>query len=475
MAAVRRLVRPRLRTRVAAAAAVSIIVAMIVLGVAVQIFLGRHLHESLDTSLRDRAATISQLSASASSLVTSPAVLEQSLGPHPLQVEVVGPGGRILARSLSLGSTALPVRGQIHDAIGSGRSSFATVEVGDDQQLRVYVAPLPAVGGGPASGGAVVVASTTQDVTSTLRESRALIVLSALAAALLVIPIAYVLAGGALLPLRRLAAGAEVIEARGDPRLRLPVDPGRGSTPDEVQRLAETLNRMLSALERARDSERRFIADASHELRNPLTALRGNAAYLERNGADPAALHDLREDAERLSRLVDQLLAVAREDAAELPTEPVRLDELALGYDGEIDVTVRANGAAWVRGDRDALERALANLVDNARRHGPAGGRVEVESGGANGTAWLAVSDAGAGIAEGQAELATERFWRGPSAQGDGGSGLGLALVRATAERHGGSLQIAGSRFTIQIPALKPLSESPATTDPGLPGAGRGE
>ena len=199
------------------------------------------------------------------------------------------------------------------------------------------------------------------------------------------IPIAYILAGGALAPLRRLAAGAEVIEARGDPRLRLPVDTGRGSTPDEVQRLAETLNRMLSALERARDSERRFIADASHELRNPLTALRGNAAYLERNGADPAALQDLREDAERLSRLVDQLLAVAREDAAELPTEPVRLDELAHAYDGDADVAVEANGAYWVRGDRDALERALANLVDNARRHGPAGGRVEVDCGGAVG------------------------------------------------------------------------------------------
>jgi len=474
MAASRRLARPRLRTRVAAAAAVSIIVAMVVLGVGVQIFLGRHLHESLDSSLRDRAATIAQLSASTPKLITSARVLEQSLGPHPLQVEVVNSSGKVVARSLSLGGTALPVGSEIGAAISSGRSGFATVDVGDDQQLRVYVAPLASLGGS-ASGGAVVVASTTEDVTSTLAESRALILLSALAAAVLVIPIAYFLAGGALAPLRRLAAGAEVIEVRGDPRLRLPVDTGRGSTPDEVQRLAETLNRMLSALERARDSERRFIADASHELRNPLTALRGNAAYLERNGADPAALHDLREDAERLSRLVDQLLAVAREDAAELPTEPVRLDELAHAYDGDADVAVEANGATWVRGDRDALERALANLVDNARRHGPPGGRVEVECGGAGGEAWLTASDSGPGIAEGQADLATERFWRGPGAEGGGGSGLGLALVRATAERHGGSLVIDGSRFSIHLPALKPLSESPATTEPDLSEAGGGE
>ena len=86
---------------------------------------------------------------------------------------------------------------------------------------------------------------------------------------------------------------------------------------------------MLAALERAREGERRFVADASHELRNPLAALRGNAEYLARHGADAEALDDLREDAERLSRLVDELLALAREDAAALPQDAVRLDELA--------------------------------------------------------------------------------------------------------------------------------------------------
>jgi signal transduction histidine kinase len=128
-----------------------------------------------------------------------------------------------------------------------------------------------------------------------------------------------------------------------------------------------------------------------------------------------------------------------------------------------------------VRGDRDALERALANLVDNARRHGPAGGRVEVDCRGASGEAWLTVTDTGPGIAAGQADLATERFWRGPGAAGGGGSGLGLALVRATAERHGGTLAIAGSTFTIRIPALKPLSERPATTKSDLSSAGGDE
>ena len=104
----------------------------------------------------------------------------------------------------------------------------------------------------------------------------------------------------------------------------------------------------------------------------------------------------------------------------------------------------------------------------------PAGGS-RWNAGGAGGEAWLTVSDSGPGIAEGQADLATERFWRGPGAEGGGGSGLGLALVRATAERHGGSLVIDGSRFSIHLPALKPLSESPATTEPDLSEAGGGE
>ncbi len=136
---------------------------------------------------------------------------------------------------------------------------------------------------------------------------------------------------------------------------------------------------------------------------------------------------------------------MAREDAAELPTEPVRLDELAHAYDGDADVAVEADGATWVRGDRDALERALANLVDNARRHGPPGGRVEVECG----------RRRRGGMADGQRQRPRHRRRPGGSrnrallarARRGGRRRLraGLALVRATAERHGGSLVIDGS------------------------------
>jgi signal transduction histidine kinase len=316
--------------------------------------------------------------------------------------------------------------------------------------VRIYVAPLSDLGG-PAGGGAVIVAASTDDVNDTLEQSRRLIVGGALLAAALAFPLSLLLARRALRPLERLSAGAAVIERTGDASLRLPAGGRTGA--DEVDRLTETLNRMLAALEQAREAERRFVADASHELRNPITALRGNAAYLLAHGADPDTLADVHADAERLSRLLDDLLALAREDAGSVPDEPVDVSELARGTAvGDAAVVVDADGPALVRGDRRALERALRNLVDNAHRHGPPGGPVRVSVESTPAAVVLAVTDSGAGIPPHLAEAATGRFWRGPDTEAAGGSGLGLALVRATAERHGGVLVIDGPRFAMQLP-----------------------
>jgi two-component system, OmpR family, sensor kinase len=453
--------RRRLRTRVVVAAAVSILVAVGVLGVAVQVLLARHLHNALDTTLRQRAANIARLSAAAPALLRSPSVLEQSVGVEPLDVEVFDRHQRIVSRSLSLGTSTLPADGLLRSAIVSGRSGYASGTVAG-QQVRVFVAPLADLGG-PASGGAVVVASPTAAISDTLSDSRGVIVLSGLAAALLAAAITFVLAARALDPLRRLAAGAETIEARGDPALRLP-DAGPA---DEVQRLAETLNRMLAALERSREGERRFIADASHELRNPLAALRGNAAYLARHGADQEALDDLLADAERLSRLVDELLALAREDRAGPPAQQVRMAEVAeaacaVAADPRLALRVRDPGL--VVGERPSLERALINLIENACTYGPAGEPIEVSVERADEHIAVSVEDRGPGIPAAQAELATQRFWRGPNAVAGAGSGLGLALVRATAERHGGQLEISGARLTMLLPALRQISDHPGTT-----------
>jgi signal transduction histidine kinase len=251
----------------------------------------------------------------------------------------------------------------------------------------------------------------------------------------------------ALRPLGQLARAAAEIERTGDSRQRLP----QSDAGDEIAGLARTLNDMLGALERAREAERRFLADASHELRTPLTALLGNVAYLARHGATDELVTELEQDTSRLAKLADDLLALSREEAAAPPDELVRLDELARSTEG---TDVRASAPVSVRGDRAALERALENLVENARRHGE--GRITVEAGATNGVASLVVSDEGNGLGADEEEQAFARFWRGRD-RADG-SGLGLAIVRATAERHGGRAYADGARFTIELPALRDLS-----------------
>jgi signal transduction histidine kinase len=312
------------------------------------------------------------------------------------------------------------------------------------------VAPLATAGAGPAAGGAVVVATSVDDDERTLRRLRWVLAGAAVVAAALAALGATLLTRRGLRPLARLSAGARDVERTGDPSRRLP----HPATRDELAELTDTLNAMLAALERARERERRFVADASHELRTPLTALRGNAAYVARHGADREALADLEADAARLARLLDDLLALAREDAAEPPAGIVDLAvvarEAAAGEDG---VVVLAVAPAPVRGDAGALRRAVANLVGNARRYGPPDGRVEVAIEYADGRVRLRVTDEGPGLDADEAARAFERFWRGRASRDVEGSGLGLAIVRATAERHGGTATVEDGRVVLDLPA----------------------
>jgi hypothetical protein len=152
---------------------------------------------------------------------------------------------------------------------------------------------------------------------------------------------------------------------------------------------------MLASLERARESEQRFVGDASHELRTPLTALRGNAAYIARHGADASVVADLQADAARLSALLDDLLALARDDAAApvhgAPVDLVELARAAAADDEDAEVVVTRPGV--VEAERPALERAVGNLVRNARRHGPPTGRITLTVDGGS----ISVEDEGPG------------------------------------------------------------------------------
>ncbi len=428
-----------LQARVAAAAAVAIVVAVAALGIAVLARLESQLNGALDRSLRARATEVARLAASTPQLLTEPGTLEGRLGGSPLLVEVIDRQDRIVARSSGLGSRVLPDAPVVDAALDDRTAGYGDARLGPDP-LRVYAAPLGELGRGPAAGGAVIVAGTTTEIEDTLDSTRRFVILASLVAALLAAALATVLARRALRPLRRLSIGAREIERTGVASRRLP-DP---EMRDEVGTLAETLNAMLASLERARAAEQRFVGDASHELRTPLTALRGNLAYATKHGADPEVLADIEADAARLGVLLDDLLALAREDAATPARgEPVDLAELARDA-GADDVVAEP---AIVLGERAALERAIGNLVVNARRHGE--GRVEIAVERERNRALLTVADEGPGLTPEQAEHAFERFWRGPT----GGSGLGLAIVRAIAERHGGTVTVQGSRFVIDLPA----------------------
>jgi two-component system, OmpR family, sensor kinase len=446
--------RLTLRARLIAAAAAATIGAVAVLGVSVLVLVNHELHSSLDTTLRSRAADVARLAVSAPAVLTSPGALEAPFGGRELSVEVVDRLGRIYARSLSLGGRVLPGDGALTAALADGRGSFRDAVL-SGEPLREYIAPL-ADAGGPVSGGAVLVASSTAEIDDTLRRLRVLVALSALAAGLLGAAGAAILTQRGLRPLRRLADGAREIAETHDASRRLPIAAETG----ELSELARTLNGMLASLERARATERRFLADASHELRTPLTSLRGNAAFLARHGADAAALQDIEADVDRLARLFDDLLALEREDAAERPVELVDLGGIVDSVCSELpelEVTIEDDVA--VRGEPGALERALRNLVDNARLHGPPGQPVEVRLTRDGDRALLTVSDRGPGLDPAQTELAFQRFWRG-SATGRPGSGLGLSIVAATAVRHGGRVRVDGARFTLELPAVRRLSDT---------------
>ena len=457
--------RPKtLRVRVAAAAAAAIVVAVVALGVAVVTRLDDQLQGSLDRDLQERAVEVARLSASTPALLTQPGALEGRLGGSALLVQVVDRHGRIVARSGGLGGRVLPQDAALRSALRDRRAAYGNDSLGTDP-IRVYAAPLGELGRGAAAAGAVIVAGTTAESRHTLDTTRAFVVIAAIAAAILAALLATLLARRALRPLARLSSGARAIERTGDASQRLSAPSQR----DEVGALAETLNAMLASLERAREAERRFVGDASHELRTPLTALRGNVAYVVRHGADDAVLADIQADVARLNVLLDDLLALAREDAAAPARdgEPVDLVDVAVEAaetdPGNNTIVQGGRGSAVVAGERAALARAVGNLVHNARKHGPDAGCITITVHAGDGRAAVTVADEGAGLDGDDAAHAFERFWRSPDARSDG-SGLGLAIVKAIAERHGGRVEVDGPRFTIDLPRLTDLSSTARTT-----------
>ncbi|HJW24631.1 MAG TPA: ATP-binding protein [Rhodocyclaceae bacterium] len=279
--------------------------------------------------------------------------------------------------------------------------------------------------------------------------------------------ITWMLVDRGLRPLTRLA---RAVKARTPDSLD-PL-PERG-VPEEARPLVHALNDLLGRLHGALEAQRAFIADAAHELRTPLTALQLQAQLVER-ADDPAARRDavgnLKQGLQRTIHTVQQLLTLARQEpgAADRALAPVALADLArravadhapLAEAKGIDLGItRADGESVVHGDADALRILLANLIGNAVRYTPAGGRVDVAARREAGVAYVEVGDSGPGIPPEERERVFDRFYRRGSGGDDGnGSGLGLAIVRAIADRHGARVRLGdaeggGLRARVEFP-----------------------
>ena len=298
----------------------------------------------------------------------------------------------------------------------------------------------------------VVVGSSLGGRDAALGRLGALLLLGGPIAVLLALIAGYGLAAAALRPVDSMRRRAAQISA-ADPGTRLPVPRAR----DEISRLGTTLNDMLARLEASFARERRFVADASHELRTPLAILGAELELALRAGRSPADMHaalvSANEETLRMSRLAEDLLVIARADDGRLPVrlEAVELDEVVAQTVAQFRQraadTARELSAAptcepiRVRADPARLRQALGNLAENALRHG--GGAIVVSARLSDGSAILAVRDHGPGLADRFADVAFERFTRADGARGDGGAGLGLAIVAAIAVAHGGT---AGAR-----------------------------
>ncbi|HEX7439765.1 MAG TPA: ATP-binding protein, partial [Caldimonas sp.] len=253
-------------------------------------------------------------------------------------------------------------------------------------------------------------------------------------------------------PLQRVAAD---VRERDEQSLQpLPT----AQLPDEVAPLVQALNALLQRLGASLDKERAFVADAAHELRSPLTALKLQLQLLRRatdEAGRAAAVAGLAAGIDRAARLVEQLLTLARSEPGAPPVamESVDLSELAREALVDSHAYALARGSELrldaaqpvvIAGERNALSSALRNLVDNALRYSPPGARVELRVWSEHGAALLRVDDSGPGIPSAERARVFDRFYR-RAAGGEEGTGLGLAIVRSVAERHGAELTLGDS------------------------------
>jgi two-component system, OmpR family, sensor histidine kinase MprB len=412
--------------RVALVATVAVLGCLALMAAVVYSLEARELRGRVDDDLTGQASLI------ASRLLTTGEVDEVLRG-GALQVvttyaQVVGENGETIP--LSTARALLPVDDRVR-AVAAGRADrfFSDVEI-EGSDVRVLTVPI--------ASGALQVARQVDDVNLHLVRVAGLIAATGLLGVVLALVVGRLVARAALRPVRRLAAEAESIAVARDFDARLAV-----TADDELSRLAASVNSLLGALDDSLRKQRQLVADASHELKTPLTGLRTELDMLARRGDLPDA-ERARAAVTDLIGTVDDLLELAREDGPAEALDEVALDEVVrecLAWsehhhhrDGEVEAELEPFAVDAVRSQ---VARAVGNIVDNALKFSPPGRPVEVRLRGGV----LRVRDHGPGFAPADLPHVFDRFYRAPSARAVPGAGLGLAIVRKVADMHGWSVR----------------------------------
>ena len=386
-------------------------------------------------------------------------------------VQIVSLDGQPIARSRTLATERLPFHSTTAERVRRGEVVYETVEDFGDEPIRMVSMPL-SLG---AARYAIQVAASLDDARTVIRAARWLFLVIALAILTAVVATGALLARRALIPIARIVTQARRI---GESSLaeRLP-HPG---TRDEIAGLVETLNDMLARIERSFELQRRFTADASHELMSPLSRLRAEFEVTLRRPREAAeyeeALRSGVEEVERLCLLTEELLRLAQVDAGEDrdtsagPTElPAILERLMRQLEDEaarrrVTMVLDPAPPLFVKASPGVVAVAVANVVENAIKFCGQGGRVTISVDADHDDAVVSVSDTGPGVAAEEVPFIFERFHRGTASRAaeTRGAGLGLAICRTLVERHGGHVSVKsghgeGATFAIRLPLAQAL------------------
>jgi two-component system, OmpR family, sensor kinase len=446
-----------IRVRLTAAFALAMVLVLAAAGLFVYLRLKDDLDESLDAALGARAAAVA---GSGDASAGAPEEADEGFA------QVLSGSGEVLETEGGTGDPVLTGAERVSAAAGA-RLSLERPVPGIEGTVRILAGPVTAeqgaagdAAGGP--GGDAVAPATELDVFAvgqslddrdeTLSGVVASFAIGGPIAVLLASLVGYLLATAGLRPVEAMRRRAgEVSLTHEDERLPLP------AAHDEVRRLGETLNEMLDRLRRSFDRERRFVADASHELRTPVAVIKAELEAALRAGGHDAqvreALVAALEECDHLAQLAEDLLVVARAAEGELPVrrEPIEVRPLLEGVRARFGDRAREHGRGLrvdggdglrIEGDDLRLRQALGNLVDNALRHGAGDVVLRARRSDSYGGVEVEVADDGPGFDPDLAGRAFERFARGDAARTRGGTGLGLAIVRAIAEAHGGRAEI---------------------------------